>query len=90
MGLLGGSATGGMQKSYKQNKDLGNRKKSLQERTKGYETKSNTKFEKRELTEDQRIEHEARLKKNKRSDLTRIILVFAIIAAVIGAIAIYG
>ncbi len=79
-----------MQKSYKQNNELGNRKKSLKDRTKGYETKGGSKFEKRELTEEQQIEHEARLKKNKRSDQIRIVLVFAIIAAVIGAIAIYG
>ncbi|XOV68574.1 MAG: hypothetical protein ACFHU9_05220 [Fluviicola sp.] len=90
MGLLGGAASGGMQKTYKQNNELGNRKKSLKDRTKGYDTKGNSKFEKRELTEEQRIEHEARLKKNKRSDLIRIFLVFLIIAAVIGLIAVYG
>jgi len=90
MSLLGGSASSGMQKTYKQNNDLGNRKKSLKDRTKGYETKGSSKFENRELSDDQRIEHEARLKKNKRSDQIRIVLVFLIIGAVIGAIAIYG
>lgn len=90
MGLLGGSASSGMQKTYKQNNELGNRKKSLKDRTKGYETKNNHKFEKRELSEEQRIEHEARLKKNKRSDQIRIVIVFLIIGAVIGAIVMYG
>lgn len=79
-----------MQKTYKQNNELGNRKKSLKDRRKGYETKGGSKFEKREMTEEQRIAHELALKKNKRSDQIRIVLIFVIIGAVIGAIAIYG
>ena len=90
MGLLGGSATGGMQKTYKQNKELGNRKKPLKERIKGYETKNNSTIRKREMTDEQRMQHAARLKKNKRSDTLRIVIVFAIIGAIIGALAIYG
>lgn len=90
MGLLGGAASSGMQKTYKQNNDLGNRKKSLKDRTKGYEVKSNAQFEKREMSDEQQIEHEIRLKKNKRADQLRIVIVFAIIAGVIGALALWG
>ena len=87
MGLLGGAASSGMQKTYKQNNALGNRKKSLKDRTKGYDTKSTSKFEEREMTEEQNMAHESQLKKNKSKDQIRMVILWGLIAAIIGAFA---
>ncbi len=90
MDSLGGFMMESAKRKMKENKDLLPSSRKAPSESKEPRLSRNVKFEKREFTEEQRIEHEARLKKNKRSDRIRIVLVFAIIAAAIGALALYG
>lgn len=80
MGLLGGAASSGMHQNYKQNKNLGNRKKPLKERVKGYET-ANTgqKVHDKKMTPEEYTVFKARLAKQKKADQIRIDVLFGIL-----------
>ncbi len=80
MGLLGGSASSGMHQNYKQNKNLGNRKKPLKDRIKGYETKSNgAKVHDKKMSPEAYAEFHQKLIANKKKDQRRVILAFVVI-----------
>lgn len=87
MGLLGGSAAQGMQNTYKQNRNLGKKKKSLKETSERYnDVLSGRTFEKRKMTDSERTEHAARMKSYKRDDMIRLAVLFVLVTAAIGGI----
>ncbi|MCR9173758.1 MAG: hypothetical protein NXI10_14745 [bacterium] len=87
---IGGIIIESMKRTMKENDALRPSKRKTPNDSKEGRLSRNVHFEKREFTQEQLLEHQARLKKNKRSDQIRMIILFAIIAGVIGVIAIYG
>lgn len=82
MGFLGGATSSGMLQNYKQNKNLGNRKKPLKERIKGYESiNSGKKIHDKKMSPEEYIVFKARLAKQKKADQIRIGILVGILIA---------
>ncbi len=79
MGFLGGAASNGMQQSYKQNRKLGNRKKPLKERIKGYETNNKSTVHDKKMSPEDYKAFQAGLKTQKKRDQIRIGFLFALV-----------
>lgn len=79
MGFLGGAASSGMHQNYKQNKKMGNRKKPLKDRLKGYETNNKSTVHDKKMSPEEYEVFQAGLKKQKKRDQIRIGFLFAVV-----------
>lgn len=80
--LLGGSASD-MHKTYKQNKALGSRKKSLKDRTENYrDTKPGKKLEYGKMTSEEYAEFKKELSIRKKKDQQKMLAFYSVIGLI--------
>lgn len=89
MDIFGGFMLDSFKRKMKENKNLlpSSRKETGEPKPR---LSRKVTFESREFTEEQRIEHQARLKRNKRSDQVRLAVLALIIIGAIVALVVYG
>ena len=82
MGLLGG-AISDMQKSYKQNRSLGNKKKSLKERSEHFQgAKQGKKLEFGKMSKEEYAQFKKELSLKKKKDQRKVLVFYSIIGLI--------
>lgn len=90
MSLLGGSAASGMQKTYRQNRDLGSQKKSLKDRSKTWEgTKPGKKLEFGKMTPEEYAQFKEELRIKKKKDQQRVLAFYSVIGLITIVLIVY-